>query len=280
MHRLLTEWRDKISKILFEGKKVSGAEITDAIEKQYCVLINYDDETEEHQTGTRLIEPFVYGLSSASNEVIRAFQYYGATRRGIPKYKLFRVDRITSWHPKENLHFKVEPKKLAQTNIAYNENGDKSMEMIFAQVHFTDTTTPQQLQSQEPQEWESPLDRVRRERLKTQQSIENQLNSKTNANKQGAVATNSLKAELKNDSSEFEQSINNSLGISNMNNTQRGAVEIGQDKYERDAKSQDEKHNDEILRRRDKRWKNAADTRPLWRKGSANDLMQQDNNSQ
>lgn len=274
MNNLILEWQDKLTSILFEDKNVSGSDISDAINNQYCVLIKYDDETKKHQTGARLIEPFVYGLSSAGNEVIRAFQYYGATRRGVPKYKMFRTDRILSWVPKKDLHFFAEPKKLAQTNISYNENGDKSMNMIFAQVKFSNDENQQQ-EVQPTREWESPLDRVRREKQNAQQNIEKQINNTINTNPQGAVKTKSLEKSLSQKTSDFEQDVNNRLGISNTSNNDRGAVKIGNNRYDSDAKSQEEKHDNEVMRRRDRRWEKAADERPLWRKGSDNETLQQ-----
>lgn len=270
----LLEFNDKINQILFEDKGVSSSEVADAITNRYRVLINYDDETPQKQTGTRLIEPYVYGLTSAGNECIRAFQYSGATRRGVPKYKLFRLDRILSWNPKENDHFFAEPKKLAIAAPSYNNDGDKSMSMVFAQVDFIGNRGIENNQepNEQPQGWESPLDKIRRERQKKQQNIERQLNNSINVQKSGAVTTKSLEKQLDGGKSDLEQDLDRTFGL-DIDNNNRGAVNIGQDKYNRDAMSPEEKHDAEVMRRRDRRWQNAAENRPLYRKGSANDEL-------
>lgn len=276
MFKTLREWREKLSNILFEDRGVDGSQVADAIDNQYRVIINYDDETEHRKTGNRLIEPYVYGLSKSGNEVIRAFQYYGATRRGIPKYKMFRLDRILSWNPQKDSHFVTDPKKLAVTNIGYNENGDKGMSMVFDQVRFTDNN------QQEPQNdntrWQSPLDKIRKERENNQKNIEKQLNNKINTNQQGAIKTKSLEKDLNNhDASDFESTLDNALN-SNQQQIERGAVSISQDKYDRDSKTPQERHDNEISRRRDKRWEYSSDNRPLYRKGSANDDLKNNDN--
>lgn len=276
MDKLILEWQDKLSSILFEDKNVDGSEITDAINNQYRVLIKYDDETAKHQTGARLIEPYVYGLSKAGNEVIRAFQYYGATRRGVPKYKLFRVDRILSWEPKTNSKFVANPKMLNVTKIDYNENGDKSMTMVFDQVKFShdnmqDTSINQQ------QEWESPLDRIKRQKEAQKKNIEQQINNQQN--NQGAIETPTLKDELKGEKNSLENELDSRLGTTNNTNANpRGALKIGQDKWDADSLSPEERHDKEVMRRRDNRWKASADERPMWRKGSMNDALKQNEN--
>lgn len=275
MQELLKELRDRLTTILLEERAVSSDDITAAIENKYRVLITYDDETEKHQTGPRLIEPYVYGMSSAGNDVIRAFQYYGSTRRGVPKYKLFRVDRIKSWVPKENSHFVAEPNKVGVSAPKYNENGDGSMSMIFAQVSFGSNNNQVTTQTTQRDDWESPLDKVKRERQMKQQNIERQLGNKININKQGAVQTKSLEKELDQDKGSLEKDIDDKLGINSTDNN-RGAVSVGNNRYDYDSKSKEEKHDDEIQRRRDRRWEKAADSRPLWRKGSENDTLQQD----
>ena len=66
--------------------------------KKYRILINYDDE-DNHATGTRLVEPYVLGYTKAGNLAFRGYQYEGDTVRGVPKWKLFRLDRVINWQP-------------------------------------------------------------------------------------------------------------------------------------------------------------------------------------
>ena len=262
MHRLLIEFQDKLSNILFEDRKVSSSDVTDAIENQYRVQINYDDETEDPKTGTRLIEPYVYGLSLGGNEVIRAFQYGGSTKRGVPKYKLFRLDRITSWTPLTKSHFVAEPKKLAATNIDYNNNGDKKMTMIFAQVKFNgEDNTPSTETEATPEMWQSPLDKIKKDRENIKQNLEKQL-----SNKKQQIFT---KPKDENNNN-FEQDIDKSLGLTSTDKP----LDISSQKYDNDSKSQEEKHDNEISRRRDQRWEKSVEERPLHRKGSFNADLQ------
>lgn len=90
---------DILQNILSES--VSSEAVNDAIDNQYQVEIEYDEEG-SNAKGKRIIEPYAYGITSAGNEAIRGFQYFGDTKRGIPKWKLFRLDRITSWNPTNN----------------------------------------------------------------------------------------------------------------------------------------------------------------------------------
>lgn len=263
MQTPLLEFKDKLSNILLEGVGgVSSDEVIDAINNRYRVLINYDDEEPNPPTGQRLIEPYVYGLTTAGNEAIRAFQYYGATRRGVPKYKLFRLDRILNWNPQPDNHFYADPKKLAVVAPDYNENGDGSMTMIFAQVKFGGKKEVSNDELNQG-EWQSPLERIRKEKEIQKQDIEQQINNQPD--KEGAIKTKSLERELDNNKSELEKNLDNSTS-----NVKRGAVKVNQNVYDRDNKTPQEKHDDEIMRRRDRRWEKAADSRPLYRKSSTN----------
>lgn len=116
------------------NESVEPKDINDAIQNQYQVIIKYSDE-ENHAPEKRVIEPYVYGLSKANNPVIRGFQYYGDTYRGIPHWKLFRIDRITYWQPTEN-HFNASPKERGWNAEVYQSNADKDMSQVFSYVSF------------------------------------------------------------------------------------------------------------------------------------------------
>lgn len=109
------------------NESVSGEEVINAIDRKIGVLITYDDG--EGHNGVRYIEPFVYGLTSKNNPAIRAYQYYGDTKRGVPAWKLLRLDRITSWKPTEN-RFNVDPKARGFAKEAFNGN-DKMLPTIY-----------------------------------------------------------------------------------------------------------------------------------------------------
>lgn len=112
--------------------------INDAINNRYRILINYDDE-ENHAVGTRLVEPYALGYTKANNIAFRGYQYNGDTVRGIPKWKLFRLDRILNLKP-TNQHFYKQPNENGWKAENYNDNGDDSMIRIINQVHFNNTS--------------------------------------------------------------------------------------------------------------------------------------------
>lgn len=116
------------------NESVSPSDVIDSINKKVIVKIHYDDG-EHHKTGTRFIEPFAYGLSKAGNDVLRAFQVESGpngTLRGTPKWKLFRLDRVTSWAPTKT-QFELTPDEAGWANAYYfNKNGDKSMSQVLA----------------------------------------------------------------------------------------------------------------------------------------------------
>ncbi len=114
-------------------ESVSGDEVIDAINKRRGVLITYHGEDNEH-TGARYIEPYVYGLTTANNPAIRAYQYYGDTKKGAPAWKLLRLDRVLSWKPTGNT-FEIEPQARGWAAEAFNGN-DKLLPTIYATVEL------------------------------------------------------------------------------------------------------------------------------------------------
>lgn len=115
------------------NESVSGDQVIDAIDKRVGVLITYDGENNNHH-GVRYIEPYVYGSTMQNNPAIRAYQYYGDTKKGAPKWKLFRLDRIESWEPTDNT-FELEPKARGWAAQAFNGN-DKLLPTIFKVVNL------------------------------------------------------------------------------------------------------------------------------------------------
>lgn len=62
--------------------------ICSAIKSKNLIQFNYED-------GTRLVEPYCYGLTSKDKEVLRAYQVKGHSRSGNPVgWKLFSVSKI------------------------------------------------------------------------------------------------------------------------------------------------------------------------------------------
>lgn len=65
--------------------------ICSAIRERRMIKFSYDG-------GTRFVEPYCYGISTAGNEVLRAFQIKGFSRSG-PNYgwRLFNVAKISGF---------------------------------------------------------------------------------------------------------------------------------------------------------------------------------------
>ena len=117
--------------------------VQDAIANKNYVRIRYDDEDYGSRIGTkknsRLIMPVALGISKAGNPVLRAFQINGGTRRGIPKWKLFRLDRIKNWATMSKKQFHQTPDELGYDNaFPFNKYGDKSMRSVSKLADFSD----------------------------------------------------------------------------------------------------------------------------------------------
>lgn len=117
----------KINKLLTENI-VSDNEVASAINSKRCVIIDYDDERPDPPRGDRLIEPCALGYTKANNLALRAYEYKGKTRRGVPKWKLFRIDRIKNWRP-TNFTFNVKRE-------LYNDITDGSLHNIITIAKF------------------------------------------------------------------------------------------------------------------------------------------------
>ena len=111
-------------------------DINQAIDSKRCVIIDYNDETKHLAIGDRLVEIYVFGLSKAGNPMFRAFQYEGKSKRGIPQWKTFRLDRVTKWQITQET-FDEEPRKRDFLVKAYKSN-DKLFSNIYNYVSFDD----------------------------------------------------------------------------------------------------------------------------------------------
>jgi len=122
-----------LQKVLNES--VGSNEVTDAIGNHRYVEITYVDE-KSNAPGKRLIQPYAYGITSAGNEALRAFQVEGDTLRGEPKWKLFLLNRVTSWRPRKQT-FNMPPREQGY-DIApeYNSEGDGTLAKVLFQANF------------------------------------------------------------------------------------------------------------------------------------------------
>ncbi len=200
LHEILTE-------------NVSPGEVNDAIDNKIQVIITYSDE-KNRAPEKRLIEPYAYGRSKAGNSVFRAFQYDGDTFRGKPKWKLFRLDRVTSWNPTEN-HFNSEPKERQWTDKAYNENGDNSMATVLNMVKFDYDQI-----SDNPYEKGNDLYNIRKRTDNLKQSKPININQLQKSNEEPTQNTSTNQLDINND--KFQQMLKRNLDITNKEKARRG----------------------------------------------------------
>ena len=99
--------------------------INNAVNNMRPVTITYRGES-GGGLGEREIYPVAYGISTAGNPVVRAFQPKGATSSEVPGWKFFRVDRIDKWENDNSRTF--NPEELN----GFNENGDEQIETLYA----------------------------------------------------------------------------------------------------------------------------------------------------
>lgn len=117
---------------------VSSDEVLNAIEGKYYVRINYDDgmpSNNGNPKGSRVIQPMALGTTKKGYPVVRAFQVSGNSRRGAPKWKFFRLDRVTSWKPMKNKKFFSPPNS---SYGEYNTLGDRTMGHFIDNAKFGD----------------------------------------------------------------------------------------------------------------------------------------------
>ena len=131
--------RDKIKDFRLLTESISRDVIIDAVNNRHVLKIYYaGDETINR--GWRTIEPYAVGAHKDSdNIVIRAWQQAGATdsgrapnkkNEGLPGWRLFRLDGITSAYDFPN-------KKFAKNGVrdGYRKDGeDKYMKSVIAAV--------------------------------------------------------------------------------------------------------------------------------------------------
>lgn len=128
--------RDRIKPFLNE--EIDSDSVLQSIRNKNKVRIKYDDQMEDNggnAKGTRVIMPVAIGTTKKGYPVVRAWQEGGGSRRGVPKWKFFRLDRITSWQPFKN-------KKFYEAPNGYNPNGDRTMGTFIDNAKFDNFISP------------------------------------------------------------------------------------------------------------------------------------------
>ena len=197
------------------NESVSSDSVNDAINNKYRILINYDDE-DNHATGTRLVEPYVLGYTRAGNLAFRGYQYEGDTVRGVPKWKLFRLDRVINWQPTKQ-KFNVEPKDNGWSAESYNSNGDGSLTSILNQVSFD-----------KKEELFSPNDRLntlrkKTDRLKNSTPINiSQMQNQPKPNNSGPIANNVTNSVSNQNTPDFQKMLDRNLELTRKEKAKKG----------------------------------------------------------
>lgn len=113
-----------------ETWQLSGEEkLQFAIENCRRIRISYDDKKGGKGKNTRYLLPLVYGITKNGKKAIRAFQTFGSTKRGVPKYKLFLFDNIKSIEIGKIKYYDYEQQLLS---TGFNTAGDKGFADIYS----------------------------------------------------------------------------------------------------------------------------------------------------
>jgi hypothetical protein len=123
--------------------------VVDSIKKKQVIVLYYTGDAPGGD-GLRTIEPVCLGVSKSGNKVLRAWDSEGASHTAtigtqpLPGWRLFRLDKITSYKPTGQVFNEMRPN--------FNPNGDKSMTSIITIANFNQPAQPSII----PQELQSP----------------------------------------------------------------------------------------------------------------------------
>jgi hypothetical protein len=113
--------------------------VVDSIKKKQVIVLYYTGDAPGGD-GLRTIEPVCLGVSKAGNKVLRAWDYEGASHTAtlgtqpLPGWRLFRLDKITSYKPNGQVFNEMRPN--------FNPNGDRSMTSIITLANFSQPAQP------------------------------------------------------------------------------------------------------------------------------------------
>ena len=111
--------------LLSEDVSNQGNDIKSAVENMHPAHIVYNGPS-DGGNGERIIYPVAYGISTAGNLVVRAFQPQGSTSSEVPSWKFFRIDRIGRWNTDNSETF--NPAELT----GFNDKGDEQIDTLYA----------------------------------------------------------------------------------------------------------------------------------------------------
>lgn len=147
--------------------------VIDSIKKKQVIVLYYTGDAPGGD-GLRTIEPVCLGVSKAGNKVLRAWDYEGASHTAtigtqpLPGWRLFRLDKITSYKPNGQVFNEMRPN--------FNPNGDKSMVSIITLANFNQPSQPSII----PQELQQPQQTPETPQPNNDAIIDRTINSLTN----------------------------------------------------------------------------------------------------
>ena len=140
LESIILEEIEKQRQLITEG--VSINDVNAAIEGKYNVNILYRDY-DDQPPSKRYIQVYNLSKTKAGNDCIRAFQIFGASKKGEKNgyWKIFRLDRIEGWFPTK-VKWQKPVSDLEPSVPKYNVNGDRSMSQVMNKVNVI--SQPQQ----------------------------------------------------------------------------------------------------------------------------------------
>ncbi len=130
---------------------VQKSKVMDAINNHDLVTIYYDGD-ETINKGYRTIEPYVFGVTKAGNDAIRAWQTKGASDtpngdgkdklKEIPGWRMFRLDRIKNWNT--TLQKYNTDKDWMSTNRPKYNPQDRDLKSIYIAFEPSDAPQPEE----------------------------------------------------------------------------------------------------------------------------------------
>ena len=108
----------------------STDQISDAIKNRRKIKISYNSGGEGKAQGTRVVDVYAYGLSKSGNAVLRVFQEFGDSSGDNPTFtpgwKTIRVDRINDWEETDQQFNEIPSSSYGK----YNPDGDRNMDVV------------------------------------------------------------------------------------------------------------------------------------------------------
>lgn len=132
---LIFEETNRNIRLLTEG--VSIEDVKAAIDGRYNVNILYRD-FEDAPPSKRYIQVYNLAKTKSGNDAIRAFQIFGASKRGNKNgfWKIFRLDRIDGWYPTK-VKWTKAISDIDPSIPKYNNAGDRTMSHVAYKVNLS-----------------------------------------------------------------------------------------------------------------------------------------------